>query len=225
MSDQDRYELRTFGRDLGAIADALCRLATPGPTETSREAYFLRRGDLRHNLKARRGRLELKTLVETRNGLQRWHPEASVGLPGGLNEDGEPVQPSTSEVGREPLPAVLVELLGPALRTEPGTEPQLPPDLAALAERIAGMSGRAAVHVVKGRRRLPLTDVRGELVEISANGATLESVAIEAEDANALHDFAGQVGLTDAENVSYVLALHRLLGWEPLPAGSPDRAW
>jgi hypothetical protein len=225
MSDQDRFELRTFGRDLGAIADALCRLATPEPTETTREAYFLRRGDLHHNLKARRGRLELKTLVETCNGLQRWHPEASVELPAGLDDDGEPVQTSTSGAAQEPLPAVLVELLGPALRTEPGTEPQLPPDLAALAGRIAGMSGRAAVHVVKGRRRLQLTDVRGELVQISANGATLESIAIEAEDANALHDFAGQVGLADAENVSYVLALHRVLGWEPLPAGSPDRAW
>jgi hypothetical protein len=120
---------------------------------------------------------------------------------------------------------VLVELLGPALRTEPGTEPQLPPSLPDLAARIAGISGRAAVHVVKGRRRLQLTDVRAELVEITANGAALESIAIESEDASALHEVAGQVGLADAENVSYALALHRLLGWEPLPEGSADRAW
>jgi len=216
MAGSDRFELRVFGRDLGSPRDALRALAEPGEPQLSRELYLLRRGDLGHNLKARDDRLELKTLMETRGGLQRWHPQAKVGLPGAGSHHA---------AGREPLPAVLVEMLGPVVRPEPGVAPQLPMGLEVLAEGIRGDSARAAVHVVKRRTKLAVGDVLGEFVELALNGAALQSMALESEDPDALRATAATVGLNGAENVSYVLALHRLLGWEPLPPDSPDLAW
>jgi len=222
MASTDRFELRLFGRDLSRAADALVAMAESreaGEAGLSREAYLLRRRELRHNLKARNGKLELKTLVEMQGGLQRWHPQVTLALPEAAED------PAAGTARREPLPAIVVELLGPALRTEPGVQPQLPADLSALAARLDADGGRTIVHVVKRRRRLALGEVQGEVVDLAVNGAGLHSVALECEDPEKLRATAVAAGLDGAENVSYLLALHRLLGWQPLPDDSPDRAW
>ena len=72
-------------------------------------------------------------------------------------------------------------------------------------------------NVWKRRFRFALQGCRAELDQLLVNGAAVESVAVESEDAQAVLEVRAALRLEDCENQSYPLLLSRILGLTPLP--------
>ena len=77
-----RYEFRLFGTCLGMAEQRLRALAPCESISESREVYLLD-GDRVHemNVKIRRGKLELKRLIDRHRGLERWRPAGQWAFP------------------------------------------------------------------------------------------------------------------------------------------------
>ena len=72
-------------------------------------------------------------------------------------------------------------------------------------------------NVSKHRVRYSAGECSAEVDKILVNGALIRSVAIESEDAAAVIALRRELGLVECENVSYPLAIARIMGLEPLP--------
>ncbi len=69
------------------------------------------------------------------------------------------------------------------------------------------------------KRRFAFT-INGCIAEIAhllINGAAIQTVAVELEDVDAVLKAMEMLGLTEYENVNYLLAIKRIIGMEPLP--------
>jgi hypothetical protein len=194
-----RYEFRIFGTCLDMAEQRLRALAPCESISESRDIYLLH-GDGVHemNVKIRRGKLEIKRLIDRHQGLERWRP------------DGQWEFPIAADILRE--------------TRWPGTWPdQLP----ALPSMISGsdllrLVGRRDVslqraNVAKRRFRFYLPPCRAELDQLLVNGAAIESLALESEDPQALLGLQSSLRLEECENQCYPLALSRILGLTPLP--------
>jgi len=187
-----RFEFRIFGTGLGTPCEAI--------TE-SQEVYLLKRDPAcDRNVKIRHGSLELKQLIGEYQGLQRWRP-------GGQWEF--PVTPGT-------LDDILMS--GGVLGQAAGADARLSLDeLLGLVAQPAVPVHRASVH--KRRFRFTLAACSAEFDQLLVNGATIESIAIESVDPQAVLEVQATLRLDDFENQSYPLALSRILGITPLPRG------
>jgi len=194
-----RYEFRIFGTCLGMAEQRLRALAPCASISESREIYLLD-GDHIHemNVKIRRGKLELKRLVDRHRGLERWRP------------DGQWTFPVAPEILRDTLwPDALPDLV--TVRATPLSGNDL---LRLVAHRDVSLQ---RANVAKRRFRFSLPVCRAELDQLLVNGAAIESLAVESEDPQALLELQSTLRLEDCENQCYPLALSRILGITPLP--------
>jgi hypothetical protein len=74
----------------------------------------------------------------------------------------------------------------------------------------------AAAAVFKRRFAFTVNGCMTELDEVWINGAGLHTVAIESTDPAAVSETRLMLGLDGLENVSYVRAIKRVIGMEPL---------
>ena len=72
-------------------------------------------------------------------------------------------------------------------------------------------------NVFKHRVRFTLEDCPVEIDRILVNGAAIESIAIESQCAAQVLSVRSALGLEQFENISYPLAISRILGIRPLP--------
>ena len=180
----ERFEYRIWGR-------GFAELPTPDEVAPSVEVYLLADRD-GVNAKLRGGALEIKRLLGTRDGLQRWLPALRCLLP---------------------LPArVIARDLCPALGL-------MPPPLTRrrygleelLAEVVPALAGVRAVRLGKRRRQFDVAGARAERTRVEVGAVTLESVAVEHERFGRAARAAEQLELRRAANLDYVVALRRLL--------------
>ncbi len=149
------------------------------------------------NPKLRDGSLDIKRLIDTHDGFERWRPEAEMRFPLTPAEYESLTQErSAAEIDAETLIDRSCRPAGPA----------------------------AAIHVLKSRRHYRSDGIRAEIGHLTINGARMETLAIESTDIDALERLRQALGLADADNVSYVRQLALLTGDGRLPAGSPYRA-
>ncbi|MGB7934471.1 MAG: hypothetical protein WCH04_20045 [Gammaproteobacteria bacterium] len=194
-----RYEFRIFGTCLGMAEQRLRALAPCESISESREIYLLD-GDRVHemNVKIRRGKLELKRLVDRHRGLERWRPDGQWAFP---------VAPDTL---RDTLwPDALPDLVTARSTMLSGNDL-----LRLVAHRDVSLQ---RANVAKRRFRFSLPACRAELDQLLVNGAAIESLAVESEDPQALLGLQSTLRLEDCENQCYPLALSRILGITPLP--------
>ena len=190
-----RLELRAFGRGLGLVEARIRRRAPCEAITESREVYILGTPGLSRNVKVRRGRLELKTLLAHEGDLQRWRPAGQWSFPLG---GGLPGEVALAAAGQAP----------------PAGDPLSLGDLMAW---VAATPGLVRANVFKRRFRFTLGGCAVELDHLAVNGAAIESVAVEAKDGDAVEAARRELGLADCENVSFPLALARICGLQPLP--------
>jgi hypothetical protein len=76
--------------------------------------------------------------------------------------------------------------------------------------------GLCPVCVFKRRFRFTVSSCPTEIDELLVNGAAIRSIAVESEDREAVLGVVEEVGLEEYENVSYPLALRRIVGLAPL---------
>jgi hypothetical protein len=187
----ERFEYRIWGT-------AFAALPAPDEVASSAEVYLLpEQAGL--NVKFRRGTLEIKRLLGTRDGLQRWLPALRCPLP---------------------LPAGLIAAeLCPALGVAAPPLTRRRYELAELlAEVVPALAGVRAVELSKQRRQFEVAGARAERTRVVLGEVTLESLAVEAERFGQAARATEKLALRRGPNLDYVGALRRLLaGWRPGP--------
>ncbi len=187
-----RFEYRIWGH-------AFPELPAPDDVAESAEVYLLPAGVDDINAKFRRGALEIKRWLGTRAGLQHWLPALRCPLP---------------------LPAAVIQReLCPALGVEAPRLARASYDLERFLEDVASAwTGVRSVRLVKRRRSFEVAGARAERTRIVIEGATIETVAIEAEAFKAARRATAELKLKRAPNLDYVAALRLLLAGEALGA-------
>jgi hypothetical protein len=193
-----RYELRLFAPDLRALEAEIRRHAPLARYREGLELYLLVAGRPDCNLKIRDGALEMKRLHHRERGLEQWRPAFRHELP----------------AAADLLSAELGGLFALAEPLFAGGEA----DAAEVARRLGAPDvGVAPVSLFKRRWGFVIDDCLVEVVEALINGARLMSAALESADPRAVLALRERLQIAPQENVSYVLAVERVLGRAPLP--------
>ena len=194
-----RYEFRIFGTCLGLAEQRLRSLAPCESINESREIYLLGYATgTERNIKIRDGKLELKRLIETHQGLERWQPAGQWAFPVALDTLRDTLHLDNILNQAHTLPAMLS-----------GS------DLLRLVATAEVPLYRANVY--KCRFRFSFPDCRAEFDQLRVNDAAIESIAIESANPQAVLQLLATLRLEDCENQSYPLAISRILGITPLP--------
>jgi exopolyphosphatase/guanosine-5'-triphosphate,3'-diphosphate pyrophosphatase len=187
-----RWEWRQFAAHVPVSAAVLSSALIGDPVE-SRETYLLSHGSP-HNVKVRRGTLDIKELIRTSSdGLELWRPVLKSSFP----------------IGRDVVTAMLAAWRVPlrhAVRERY--------DLTQLLEEVVGPDARlCAVNVTKRRTRLTIEHCPGEVVAIDVDGRRWHGVGFEHEDPRMVLLALGALQLNSHANANYPRALKRMLGW------------
>lgn len=196
-----RYELRLFAPDLRALEAEIRRHAPLARYREGLEVYLLLADRPDCNLKIRDGALEMKQLHHRERGLEQWRPAFRHELPAAADL-------LSAELGG--LFALAEPLFGAGEA-----------DAAEVVRRLSAPdAGAAPASLFKRRWGFAIDDCLVEVVELLINGARVMSVALESADAGAVLALRDRLGIAPQENVSYVLAIARVLGRAPLPDGA-----
>lgn len=186
-----RWEWRTFGESFGA-ADAAFAALTAKDIVESDEIYFLAPAT-NENVKVRDKLMDIKTLQQVNaDGLEQWKPVMK---------------------GTFPLPAAEVKKVfdafhieAPAL-TRPGyTMEQFIDELAKPGDRLR------VVNVHKKRARYTVDGCMAEMTDVTADGKTTRTVALELADPDHVIATVRKIGLGGFENINYPRGLKQLVG-------------
>ncbi len=188
-----RWEWRTFGASFGRADDTLAELAS-AEAEESDELYLLSKEEA--NVKVRGGLMDIKLLREVdADGLERWEPVMKRAFPLSTDDAGEvlevlglPSQPLTRSAYA--LDQLLDELIRPS-----------------------GTVREAKIH--KRRIRLKVGGCMGERTEVTVDGRSTRTVAVESEDAGAVVEAVRALGLEGYVNTSYPRGLIALIDGVP----------
>ena len=193
-----RYEFRTFAQNFGMIETKMRTLSKCEMIRESSEVYIVSATNNENNTKIRDRKMDIKEFVETKQGLERWNPRMKGEFP-------MKIQMIQDEV----IPAFGVE--EPNFSRNEYTLQQY------LDEIILPHPRLSAVHVFKRRFAFTVNGCITEIAHLLINGAAIQTVAVELEDVDAILKAMELLGLTEYENVNYLLAIKRVIGMEPLP--------
>jgi len=189
-----RFEFRVWGTGFDDVATRLREAAEYRKTRTTSETYLVASPAAVHaNPKIRDDKLDVKSLVEVNQGFERWGVRLKTRFPVEaevLSDDVLPLLGATPPaLGRDrySLDHLLDEVIGPH------------PDLTAVA-------------VTKRREVYRLNGCPAEISDVTIAGRTLQTIAIESLDLEALEAARSLLGLDDHENVSYPRAIGEVLG-------------
>jgi|SRR5689334_6079170 hypothetical protein len=192
-----RYEFRVWAESLKEVRERLEGFSESQPAEQSRETYIVSEATNDTNTKIRAGAIEVKVLLHTDRRLEQWDP---------LLKADFPIDPT-----------LVAESIFPALHVAP------PSDLSksrrhfllpeSFIETVVKPHPRlAAVELGKVRHRYRLGDCAAEFDEVEIGGRTVQSVAVESADPQAVLDLAGELGIGGYSNVSYIRQIKSMIG-------------
>ena len=194
-----RFEFRTFGQDFDAAHARMARLSGFVPEKVwereSDEIYIVSKTNDINNTKIRDGKMDIKTYVQTIDGLEQWNPLMKGEFP----------------IAKE----VLVNDVFPAFKVE---MPALNKDTYTLEEFLAMIDAHAdlqGVKVHKQRYGYMVNDTICEFGNVLINGAkicTINSESTELDDIKKTMNDVGN-GMESAENLNYLQVIKRIIGW------------
>ena len=195
-ASKPRFEFRTFGQDFGEAARRMARLSVPVPESLwerrSEEIYIMSRTNDVNNTKIRYDSLDIKTYVQTVDGLEQWNPLAKAEFPVGA--------------------AVLKEELFPAFRVD---VPEIQEEMCALEDFLAMVGEHPdlqPVRVHKQRFGYMVNDTICEVANVLINGARVVTINSESTEVEDVKRTIADVGLTGVENINYLQAIKRVIG-------------
>lgn len=197
-----RYEFRAFAQSFGQVIDEIRNRANPELIRESNDTYLVTRINDTYNVKLRTDQLDIKELINVQDGLEQWYPTLKLDFP------------LESAQIREEIFSKL-KATSPALERDLYTETQF------LEEVIWPNPEVQQARVFKQRFHFTIQDCMVEINELLINGAAIRSLAVEAEDADAVLRVRELIGLQSYENVNYLRAIKRILGLARLP----EQAW
>jgi hypothetical protein len=193
-----RFEFRTWARSFGRVVEKMRTLSKCEQIRESGEIYIVSAGNDENNTKIRDRLMDIKVLVQTKQGLEQWNPRMKGEFP-----------MAAPSLVTDVFPAFGVDM--PALERDQYTLDQY------LDEVIRPHPRLAPVRVFKRRFAFTVNDCIVEHAEIEINGAGLETVAVESVDIEGILEAKRMLGLDEYENVNYLRAIKRVIGMEPLP--------
>ncbi|MBW1998690.1 MAG: hypothetical protein JRJ29_12085 [Deltaproteobacteria bacterium] len=193
-----RYEFRTFAQNFGIVETKMRKLSECKMIRESSEIYIVSSSNNENNTKIRDRKMDIKVLVDKKKGLEQWNPRMKGEFP--MNTD---------IIKKEVFPAFSVE--EPEFTRSEYSLDQY------LDELIIPHPQLSAVRVFKRRFAFDVNGCIAEIAHLLVNGAAIQTVAVEHEDADRILEAMEQLDLTGYENVNYLLAIKRIIGMEPLP--------
>jgi hypothetical protein len=192
-----RFEFRSFGQNFDAAAKRMARLSMPIPEKVwerySDEIYILSRTNDINNTKIRDGKMDIKTYIQTVNGLEQWNP---------LMKGEFPI--AAKVLTEEVFPAFMVEM------------PALTKDVISYEEFIAMIEAHpdlAAVKVHKQRFGYMVNNTLCEYGEVLINGAKVVTINSESTEVEDILKTIKDCGLEGVENINYLQAIKRVIGF------------
>lgn len=188
-----RYEFRVWGTDLSPLLERLRAAGDPAPIQESAETYIVPRTESLFNAKIRNEALDIKRLMRTEGPLELWCVHLKALFPINCGTLRDKVCP--------------VLLLDPEDLVRPSY------DRTAFVETVIEPSPELTViRLTKRRRRFDLGPCTAEFTQVHLGGETVDTVAVESEDAEATLEAIARLGLTGEANRNYQQALRELSG-------------
>lgn len=191
-----RFEFRSFGQNFETAAKRMARLSMPVPEKVwerySDEIYILSRTNDINNTKVRDGKMDIKTYVQTVDGLEQWNP---------LMKGEFPIKASVLK--NEVFPAFQVQM------------PELTKDVYTFDEFmdiIQSHPDLAAVKVHKQRFGYMVNNTICEYGEVLINGARVMTINSESTEVEDIKKTIKDIGLEGVENINYLQAIKRVIG-------------
>lgn len=199
-----RFEFRTFGREFDEASMRMARLSNPVPEKVwerrSKEIYIVSATNDKNNTKIRDGKMDIKTFVTEKDGLEQWNP---------LMKGEFPIGRSVLE--KEVFPAFAVDM------------PKLSKDTYSLdefMEMVRANSLLKAVSVEKQRFGYMVNDTICEVANVWINGAKLVSINSESTVLADILKTMKDVGIDRFENINYLQTVKRVIGMINKPFAS-----
>lgn len=191
-----RFEFRSFGQSFDSIHLRMSRFSVPVPEDVwerhSDEIYIMSRTNDLNNTKIRDGKMDIKTWVQTLDGLEQWNP---------LMKGAFPL--STSVLREEVFPA-----FGVAMPDLPGGS--------CTYEQFLGLVDShpdlQAVRVHKQRFGYMVHDTICEYAVVLINGARVVTVSSESTEIADLKRTIADTGMAGLENINYLQGIKRVIG-------------
>ncbi|PKP35988.1 MAG: hypothetical protein CVT98_09735 [Bacteroidetes bacterium HGW-Bacteroidetes-15] len=191
-----RFEFRSFGQDFDDAHYRMARLSAPVPEKVwerySEEIYILSRTNNINNTKIRDGKMDIKTYVQTVDGLEQWNP---------LMKGEFPIK--VSVLKEEVFPAFQVSM------------PSLTKDFYTYDEFITIIKEHPdlqAVRVSKERYGYMVNNTICEFGFVKINGAQVVTINSESTEVEDIKKTIKDVGLEGVENINYLQAIKRVIG-------------
>ena len=196
-----RFEFRSFGQNFEEAHARMARLSVPVPEKvwrrTSDEIYIISRANDINNTKIRDGKMDIKTYVQTVDGLEQWNP---------LMKGEFPISREVLE--QEVFPAFMVEM------------PALDKDTYTFEEFLAMVEANkdlAAVRVHKERFGYMVNDTICEVGNVLINGAKVVTINSESTEIEDIKKTIADCKLEGVENINYLQAIKRVIGMSKKP--------
>ncbi len=192
-----RFEFRTFGQNFDESAKLMARLSGPVPKKVwereSDEIYIMSKTNDVNNTKIRDGKMDIKTYVQTVDGLEQWNP---------LMKGEFPIAKEVLE--NDVFPAFQVEM------------PALTQDTYTLEEFLAMIDAHddlQGVKVHKQRFGYMVNDTICETGNVLINGAKVVTINSESTELEDIKKTMVDCKLEGNENLNYLQTIKRIIGW------------
>jgi ribosomal protein L30/L7E len=191
-----RFEFRTFGQDFSESSKLMEELSIPVPEKVrhrqSDEIYIVSRTSDINNTKIRDGKMDIKTYVQTIDGLEQWNPLMKAEFP-----------ISSEILKNDVFPAFQVEM------------PELIKDEYSMSEFLDMINANPslqAVNVHKERFGYMVNDTICEVANVLINGAKVVTINSESTEIEDIKKTMNDVNLNNIENINYLQVIKRVIG-------------
>jgi hypothetical protein len=195
-ASKPRFEFRTFGQNFDEAAKRMARLSIPVPEKVwerfSDEIYIISRNNSINNTKIRDGKMDIKTLVQTVDGLEQWNPLVKTEFP-----------ITAEELKNKIFPAFGVKM------------PELTKTIYSYAEfmdLIHAHPDIQTVRVKKQRFGYMVDNTICEIANVFINGAKVVTISSESTEIDDIKKTIKDIGLEAVENINYLQAIKRVIG-------------
>lgn len=191
-----RFEFRTFGQSFEEEEYRMSRLSAAVPEKvwdrSSEEIYILSRTNDINNTKIRDGKMDIKTFVQTVDGLEQWNPLMKAEFP-----------ISADTLRTDVYPAFQIDI--PDFKKESYS-------LDEFLQMINEHPNLQAVRVKKHRFGYMVNDTICEVGDVLINGALVMTINSESTEIEDIKKTMQDVGLDKYENINYLQAIKRVIG-------------
>ena len=192
-----RFEFRAFGQNFDESAKRMARFSVPIPEKVwereSEEIYILSKTNDINNTKIRDGKMDIKTYVQTIDGLEQWNP---------LMKGEFPI--AKDVLLKEVFPAFKVAI--PTLNKDTYTFDEF----MAMIDAHPDLQG---IRVYKQRFGYMVNNTLCEVGNVLINGAKVITINSESTELEDIKKTIVDCKLEGVENINYLQAIKRVIGW------------